>query len=92
MEITMKKFILFIAMIFISANLMASPISDAVEAGKAKEMPSGYVEAIDKSSAIVELVNKVNAGRKAEYEKIAKRNGVSVEAVGKASYEKRFGK
>jgi len=88
----MKKLILFVVATVFSFSVLASPISDAVEAGKVKELPSGYVEAIDKSPDIVALVKEVNEGRKAEYEKIAERNGITVEQVGKASYEKRFGK
>ena len=88
----MKKLLVLLSALVFSMSLMASPISDAVDAGKVKELPSGYVEAVDKSAEIVDLVNKVNTGRKTEYEKIAKRNGLTVEQVGKASYEKRFGK
>ena len=88
----MKKLMLLLASIMFSISVVASPISDAVAAGKAKELPTGFVEAVDKSPEIVALVKEVNAGRKAEYEKIAERNGITVEQVGKASYEKRFGK
>lgn len=87
----MKKLFLLVSALMFSLSVLASPISDAVDAGKARELPSGYVEAIDKSPEIMALVKEVNAGRKAEYEKIAKRNGVPVEEVGKASYQKRFG-
>ena len=91
----MKKFInkmlVLLATMLFAVMVVASPISDAVAAGKAKELPSGYVEAVDKSPEIVALVKEVNAGRKAEYEKIAERNGITVEQVGKASYQKRFG-
>jgi hypothetical protein len=88
----MKKLLFFFSVMMFSLSVLASPISDAVDAGKAKELPTGYVEAIEKSPEIVALVKEVNAGRRAEYEKIAQRNGISVEQVGKASYEKRFGK
>jgi len=88
----MKKLMLFFATLLFSLSVLASPISDAVAAGKAKELPTGYVEAVETSPEIVALVKEVNAGRKAEYEKIAQRNGLTVEQVGKASYEKRFGK
>lgn len=88
----MKRLVVLLSCIVFSIAVHASPISDAVDTGKAKELPSGYVEAVDKSGEIVELVNKVNAGRKAEYERIAKENGLTTEQVGKASYEKRFPK
>lgn len=88
----MKKLFLFLTAMIFSLSVLASPISDAVAAGKAKELPTGYVEAVEKSPEIVALVKEVNAGRKAEYEKIAERNGITVEQVGKASYQKRFGK
>lgn len=88
----MKKLMTFIAALVFSISAMAITISEAVEAGKVKELPSGYVEAVDTSSEIAELVKKVNAGRKAEYERIAKSTGASAVEVGKASYQKRFGK
>lgn len=88
----MKKVLILLLATLFSFSVFASPISDAVDAGKVKEVPSGYVEAIDKSPEIMSLVSKVNTGRKGEYEKIAKRNGLTVEQVGKASYQKRFGK
>ncbi len=91
-KVNVKNITMFLSALFFSIGLMASPISDAVDAGKVKELPSGYVEAVDKSAEIVALVKEVNEGRKEAYEKIAKSNGLSVEQVGKASYQKRFGK
>lgn len=86
----MKRLLFAISAMIFSVMVFASPISDAVDAGKVKELPSGYVQAIDNSSNIQELVKKVNAGRRAQYERIAKKNAISVDAVGRASYEKRF--
>jgi len=86
----MKRLLFAISAMIFSVMVFASPISDAVSAGKAKELPSGYVQAIDNSSSMQKLVKKVNTGRRAQYEKIAKKNNISVAAVGRASYGKRF--
>ncbi len=86
----MNKLIALFFCLSFCAAIMASPVSDAVAAGKIKELSSGYVESVDMNPDISKLVEKVNKGRKAKYEQIAKKNGLSVEQVGKASYEKRF--
>ncbi|MDK1023531.1 MAG: DUF1318 domain-containing protein [Gammaproteobacteria bacterium] len=73
-----------------TANLMASPLADAKNAGHVKEMPDGYVATQGSASAdIGALVKSINQRRKTAYEKIAKQHGIAVDQVGRESYTKR---
>ena len=70
----------------------ASPLSDARDAGLVKELTSGFIastEAGAASAEITNLVKDINTKRSGAYQKIAKKNGVSVEQVGQESYLKR---
>lgn len=68
----------------------ASPLSDAKEAGLVQEKADGYV-AGKKGAAqkIQQLVEDVNERRREAYKKIAAKNGVNIEQVARASYERR---
>ena len=46
------------------------------------ETASGYIKAVKSSAEVNALVTEVNAKRKAEYTRISKENGQSVEVVG----------
>jgi uncharacterized protein YdbL (DUF1318 family) len=57
---------------------------DQARAGKlVKETTGGYLVAVKPSAEVNALISKINAGRKAEYQKIAKKRGVSLDAVEK---------
>ncbi len=85
-----KKLTLAICCVTFTASLIASPLSDARNAGLVKELPTGYVTGQGKVSAkIAALVKDINQRRKAAYEKIAKQHGVEVDQVGRESYAKR---
>ena len=59
----------------------------ALELGQAKqdglvgETNSGYIAAVKSSADVDALVKSINGQRKAQYQKIAKENGISLEAV-----------
>ena len=62
--------------------MMASPLDDARNAGTLGEQRDGYVGFPSKpSDATKALAKKVNAGRKKQYQKIAKDTGAPVSAV-----------
>jgi uncharacterized protein YdbL (DUF1318 family) len=85
-----RKVILVFCLMITSFSLSASPLSDARDAGLVSELPSGYVASTGQASAdIIKLVEDVNSKRKAAYEKIAKKNGLTVEQVGQESYRVR---
>ena len=74
-----------------SGALIASPLSDARDVGLIIELETGYVAAAETASVdITALVEKVNQSRKAAYEKIAEKNGITAVQVGYESYKKRY--
>lgn len=70
----------------------ALDIGDAKSSGQVGETYSGYLAAVKPSGEVNKLVESINAQRKAHYQKIAKKNGISLEAVevraGKKAIEK----
>ncbi len=63
----------------------ADALDDAKSAGLVGEMATGYLGIVRSSvdPQIRKLVNEINARRRAEYQRIAARNGVELEAVEK---------
>jgi len=61
----------------------AGPLDKPKQDGLIGERPDGYVGFVADSvpADLKKLVDKTNEERKAEYEKVAKQNGTSVEAV-----------
>lgn len=82
------------AAILAAAALLTVPASAiGLESARAQglvgETRSGYVAPIKSPSAEVQkLVNDVNAKRRDHYRKIAARNGISIEEVGRLTAEK----
>ncbi len=81
---TLKK-IPFMAAVLILVSLpaMALELSDARKQGMIGEKTDGYVAVIKSSGDVKALVSEVNAKRKAEYTRISKENGQSVDVVAK---------
>ena len=87
----MKKFVtLLLAGLLFSAAAWANPLDDARQKGYVVEMPTGYIKAAPNAPADVDkLVEEINAKRKAVYEEIAQKHGITAEQVGAESYRKR---
>ena len=66
---------------------MALDLPEARTQGLVIERQDGYIKAVNNDSKVQELVNKVNAVRKAEYQRISKENGQPVEVVAKIAAE-----
>ena len=64
-----------------SMPVSALNLDQAKAQGLVRETPRGYLVAVKSSAEVNALVNKINAGRKAEYQKIAKKRGTSLSAV-----------
>jgi len=76
----------WIVSVFFMLTLVALPASalnlgQAKSQGLVKETASGYLVAAKPSGEVNALVSKINAGRKAEYQRIAKKRGVPLSAV-----------
>ena len=91
--INLKSKILLLLLVF---PLMASAVTldDAKGKGLVGETWKGYLAAVEASpSADVEaLVNEVNTKRRTQYERIAEKNGISVEDVEKVAGQKAIDK
>ena len=87
----MKKFLpMLLAGFLFSAAAFANPLDDARQKGYVVEMPSGYIQATPKAPADIDkLVEEINAKRKAVYEEIARKHGITAAQVGAESYRKR---
>lgn len=90
---------LFALMLALMAMLLSAPASaldltSAKEQGLVGETLSGYLESVEPapSAAVLDLIEDINAKRKAKYREIAERNGTELAAVeklaGKTAVEK----
>ena len=75
-----------LSILSLALALVALPVSalnlDQAKAQKlVKETPGGYLVAAKPSADVDALIKKINAGRKAQYQKIAKKQGTSLQAV-----------
>jgi len=79
----MRRILILIATLLTVAPALAGPLDGPKAQGLIGERPDGYVGfVVDVVPVEVKaLVDKTNAERRAEYEKIAKQRGTSVEAV-----------
>ena len=82
----MKNLIALLMIFTISTSAFASELSTARSKGHVKELPSGYIEAVDASAK--ELVERVNKERKAYYQKIADETRGPVKTVASEAAKK----
>jgi len=85
LNISRNKF-QWMAPVLLALALFAMPASalDLAQAraqGLVKETPSGYLTVVKPSGEVNNLVKNINAGRKAEYQRIAKKNGTPLTTV-----------
>lgn len=91
----MKKIIslIFIAVFVICGSALALDLQSAKSQGLVGETPSGYLAPVQGGNAeAAQLVQSINAQRKAHYQNIASRNKTSLQSVeqlaGKKAIEK----
>ena len=75
--------ILTLSLLLFTAQALAISLDQAKAAGQVGETPSGYLESVSPSPVAdtVALIQDINSKRKAEYERIAQKNGTSLMAV-----------
>jgi uncharacterized protein len=78
--------------LFFSASVFAIELQEAKSLGLVGETVSGYLEKVSGNDEVSKLVASINAQRKAEYQRIAVKNKISVSDVellaGKKAIEK----
>jgi uncharacterized protein YdbL (DUF1318 family) len=65
----------------LSFPVLALELGEAKTGGLVGESATGYLGAVKTSTAVDALVADINRQRKARYQQIAKKNGISLEAV-----------
>lgn len=90
----MKKLFVLTALVLIavSTSSHALDLQEARAQGAVAEDGLGYIKAVKPSTEVSQLVDQVNAGRKAEYERISKENGQPVDVVAKLAAQQIKGK
>ena len=84
-----RSFIVLILALCLTAPLSAADLGKAKSDGQVCEQTSGYLRANAGAPGDVQsLVSSINAQRKAEYGKIAKKNGVAVDQVARLTAQK----
>ncbi len=79
---------LLLALSVFSLNASALDLNQARAQKLVKETASGYLVAVKPSAEVNALIKKINAGRKAQYQKIAKKQGTSLATVEKLAGQK----
>ncbi|MEZ4755182.1 MAG: YdbL family protein [Bdellovibrionota bacterium] len=79
----MKKLLLAtLSIFFLASTAWAISLQEAKTQNLVGETPSGYLEAVSNPSGeVTALINDINDKRRAEYKKIADKNGTKVAAV-----------
>lgn len=75
--------LVFLSLFCLTGPAQAADLQDAKQAGLVGERADGYLGMVQPAvpEDVAELVRTVNARRRAEYERIAARNGLTVEQV-----------
>lgn len=72
---------LFTMALVFSVQALALDLDTAKRQGLVGERPNGYLGVVKATPAAVELVSEINKKRRQAYERIAEKNGISVEQV-----------
>ncbi|GIU07733.1 MULTISPECIES: YdbL family protein [unclassified Shewanella] len=83
-----SKLLILFAALLLSFNAFAISLQDAKAQGLVGEQLNGYLGVVKSSAEAKSVVSSVNAKRKAHYEKIAKKNSITVSDVAKLAAEK----
>ncbi len=83
----MKK-IIFILLVLFPTFAHAISLSEARSSDMVAENDRGYIEAVNNSPEIQNLVNEVNAKRQAEYQRIASDTNTNLSEVEKLSAQR----
>ncbi|MGY6277457.1 YdbL family protein [Methylomonas sp. MgM2] len=80
----------FLALCCLVLPVSAASLAQAKAAGQVGELMNGYLGMVDPGapSDVKAMVNSINAQRRAEYQRIANKNGVPVDEVAKMTAQK----
>lgn len=89
---SLKSLIAVVACSLIALPAFALSLDDAKAKGLVGERADGYVGVVSGGAEVQQLADQVNKLRKAEYQKIAAKNGQDVGTVEKLAAEKLIGR
>lgn len=69
------------AALAMNLNQAMSALPAAKSAGQLGEQPNGYLGVVSNAGDAAEIARQINAARKAEYQKVARDNGVALSDV-----------
>ena len=78
--------------VVVSFNAFALDLHSAKQQGLVGETDSGYLAAVKPSAEVSALIEDINSQRKAEYQRIARQNGIAVSDVEKLAAKKAIAK
>jgi len=83
----------FLGLILVSMDVLAVDLAQAKSSGTVGEQMNGYLGLVnpDAPADVKALVQDINAKRQAEYQRIAAKNGASVEDVARLTAQKVMG-
>jgi uncharacterized protein YdbL (DUF1318 family) len=79
---------IIVFLLLLTSPLMAMSLSQAKSQGLVGETAAGYIEARSGGGEVSALVETVNAQRRKDYEAMAKRDGIPLNAVERVAGEK----
>jgi uncharacterized protein YdbL (DUF1318 family) len=88
MKTIYQKILAALALLTLSFSAAALDLSQAKAQGLVGEMPNGYLALVKQDSAAQKLIRTVNSKRKANYQVLAKKNGISLQQVEALAGEK----
>ncbi|WP_439332002.1 YdbL family protein [Pseudoalteromonas caenipelagi] len=87
-----NKLIIAVAALGMAFSALALTLDSAKEQGLVGETESGYLAAVNGNAQVQALISDINAKRKAKYQQLAQKNGISLSQVealaGKKAIEK----
>ncbi|MEH6590454.1 MAG: YdbL family protein [Halioglobus sp.] len=78
--------------LFMAVSALALDLGEAKDKGMVGETNAGYIAAVKPSDEVNQLVKSINEQRKVQYERIAEKNSISLEAVEVRAGQRAIGK
>jgi uncharacterized protein YdbL (DUF1318 family) len=79
---------LLLALLLLSPAAMALTLDEARSQGRVGETLTGYIAPLKQDQETLELADRINQGRKQQYQILAERNNMTTAAVGRIAGQK----
>lgn len=82
------RYLIFVAVLVFSIQAMALGLDAAKQQGLVGEQPSGYLGVVKATPKAVQLASEINKKRRQAYQRIAGKNGITVDQVERLAGQK----